>query len=701
MIRSNSIRSAALCTAIAASIFLVPALAHAESLSASLSSGNIVNLWEFARSLINWGLVAFLIFVAFANTTRLGGDSYTIKKTIPGLITGFILANLSFAICREVINVADSLALTAGSIAQQATGATIFDFMFKVGWTPGVTALLGLILSVALFTSGFGIVIGFLLMITIMLLPLIIIVILGLMFIIRNYVITLLVVVSPLAFIAMGTSFTNKWFSRWWGQFTLWVFMKPIAFGLLSLGAIAMKAGVPNTAVGYIVGLASMAAAITVPWKSGGWINQAVQSWGGRGLGLARSATLSQANKLAESNSRFAGAGAAVSGLLSAPTAFKLARKKQEDKAEEASVRNAAGLLKNTSRDSKQYAKLQHSLEDKRIGELRDDYKGKSSEELGKLMDNAKTPLEFSALQQELADRGHLGRVYGSMQNGPASLDPETVKRWEIEKQGGTVNANNEIEGDLALRMGARIDDAHKKNGVTQYGFRQKYNSKTGKTELLTNAKSAETAAGMYETDPWTIPKSLTSKGVISEYVVTDSAGRPVTGPDGKPVKKKKLFGAVPKAIADGVIDQEVILNNRGFDRSGLKAIHDNWNDGLETQLDADFNSYLAVRRTDEEKRLREVNPQITDTELTNQLDATAASAKRNFEAFKDRVRPDGSLQAARARYPELRSNRGSRPARAPRATQTAPTPEPAAAQGPAIITPEPRGNVRSRTVFS
>lgn len=639
--------------------------AVAASVSQSIQEPTNVNLWRFFRSLINWGLVAFLIFIAFANVTRLNIDTYSIKKTLPNAVIGFIGAQLSLPISVLVINLADSLSKTATDLALQATGVEVWDSLFGSDWTIGITALIGFVLAIGSFSVGVGILIGILIVLVVLAFPAIIMEILNLMFIIRGFVIQLLVAISPLAFIALATPFSAKYFSKWWGQFATWVFMKPIGFGLLSLGAIIVHAGVPNEGVAFIAGLAAMVAAITIPWRAGGWINAGVARIGKSLAGGARSGALGWATKTAEGGGRFAGVGAGLAGALSLPETVQLARKKKAEKAAEAGIRYAAGQLGEKN--------LQKGLENKRIAELSGDMKDLSTEELSKRFDDAKDPMVVAALMRTLAERSQLGRAYASMKNGPKDKDPEALKRWEVERLGGSIKKAvgkdgkeyEYIDGEFATRIGAQIDDLHKKNGVTQHGFRQMYDKNSGKTKLLGNKENEKIAAAMYQTDPYTIPRSLTEKGVIVDYKHTDGT------------TKKKLFGAVPKAIADGVIDEDTILNSRGFDKGGIKAIRENWGEGLELKLEEDFRESLADQLRDKrveelkatnaqgaledddvyQERLKDIAEQDREAfraEANKGLESSYDNIRRaraNLNAFKARIQPDGSKAAALEEY--------------------------------------------------
>ncbi|MBI4032760.1 hypothetical protein HY374_03580 [Candidatus Berkelbacteria bacterium] len=254
---------------------------------------NNVQLWEFFRSLVNWVLVAALIGVAFANVFRLNIDSYAIKKILPNLLIGFVLANFSLLITRSILEVAESLTRTADYITVQSTGKSLGEAFFGtfsgILDVKNVAAVIAGLAGAAIFGGGFGLIIGLLGIGLILIFPIIAQIALFAIFIVRNYVLQFLVALSPLAFIAMATPMTQPLFKQWWKQFATWTFMKPIGLLLLSLGALIVSSGVGGYFVSYVVALVVMFFAVTIPFKAGGIINATVgKVTGGLGSMFAR-----------------------------------------------------------------------------------------------------------------------------------------------------------------------------------------------------------------------------------------------------------------------------------------------------------------------------------------------------------------------------------------------------------------------------
>ena len=167
------------------------------------TADNIEQVWTSVRNIVNVIIIAALIFIAFANILRINLNNYAIKKFLPALIFGVIAANFSYFICRfmiDVANVAMNL-LIEGATAGEHVGpdkigvAGAFDFtMIKIDpnnlWKTFIYVL-------AEFAGA------------------VVICILAFLFIIRNYVIMFMVVLSPLAFMATVLPETKSLFKSW------------------------------------------------------------------------------------------------------------------------------------------------------------------------------------------------------------------------------------------------------------------------------------------------------------------------------------------------------------------------------------------------------------------------------------------------------------------------------------------------------
>lgn len=246
---------------------LTPAfgLTHAQDLHTDLSPGPssqpwIFNIWKVSLSLANVIVVIMLLFVAIVNIFHLSYDTYAIKKSLPLLIVGIIMANFSLLICRMIVDAAQVLTNTfAGNMKE-----VINNYLCAVAFgssgsaTPQFMDILGKAFSLIVIIF-FGIAI------------LIAILILSFLLWIRKTVIFLLVAVAPVAFILYAFPPTQSLFKTWWDWFLKWTFMGPI---IMFLVWVASQIGANNcvnfnvSALFAVCGVTYLAA--IVPFKMGG-----------------------------------------------------------------------------------------------------------------------------------------------------------------------------------------------------------------------------------------------------------------------------------------------------------------------------------------------------------------------------------------------------------------------------------------------
>lgn len=230
----------------------------------------IVQVWKVMLGFVDFIVVGGLILAAFANIFRLPLKNYQIKEILPGLIIGIFLANLSFFIMRLFIESSTILAQGVGIFASSYLGPAnaIGDdkavhylflhaamelgkslFLVPQDWsalaTITGTAVVGGITAVTVFalpfltgtTAALGILaVGSFLIVV--LIPLVLFFILVFLLYIRNFVLILLFILSPLAFFALGfPPFRGLW-QKWWGTFWKWLLMEVAAFAVIAITAI-------------------------------------------------------------------------------------------------------------------------------------------------------------------------------------------------------------------------------------------------------------------------------------------------------------------------------------------------------------------------------------------------------------------------------------------------------------------------------
>lgn len=176
--------------------------------------------WPVVRDLCNMFFILILLVIAFATILRL--ENYSVKKLLPKLIIMAVLINFSKTICGLLIDFSQVIMLT---------------FMHSLGHAEGnLYQALGLS---KLFTfSDYNLAkedVTFLSLIISLILGLILLIISGIVITIftvilffRMVALWILIILSPLAFIASVLPSTSKYFSQWLSQFTNYLIVGPV-----------------------------------------------------------------------------------------------------------------------------------------------------------------------------------------------------------------------------------------------------------------------------------------------------------------------------------------------------------------------------------------------------------------------------------------------------------------------------------------
>ncbi|MBM2820819.1 MAG: hypothetical protein HW405_579 [Candidatus Berkelbacteria bacterium] len=252
--------------------------AHAASgtlspLTDALSAGTsqwpwVIESWKWCIGLMDLFLVVILMFIGIVNILHLQYDTYNVKKALPLIIIGVILANFSLLIVRMLLDASNIL---TRSFMDQDPGTLVKDLITAANVATNKT-------NGAIEWSSVG---GLLIAVLFSIFAIAAFLILGFMFYARYASIILLAVVAPLAFIAMAFPPTQSIFKQWWSWTTKMVFMKPIAMFLLFF---AWKVKSSSAAIGdltaWMIIIFLVYMAILIPWKLGGAISS---FWGGVG----------------------------------------------------------------------------------------------------------------------------------------------------------------------------------------------------------------------------------------------------------------------------------------------------------------------------------------------------------------------------------------------------------------------------------
>ncbi len=211
------------------------------------TSGPMYQMWKVILGIANiLFIIAFLILI-YAQVS--GGllTNYTIKKTLPRIIIAAVLVNVSYWVCAVAVDVSNILGASVYDLMQgilQRLGAANSSGnhidMSSVNWSNvtavalGGGATIGGITLIAA-TGGGAAALGFMIIAALMPALFAVFVAVGVLAA-RQALITIFVVISPLAFVAYLLPNTEEWFTRWRKLFVSMLLMFP-AFSVIFSGA--------------------------------------------------------------------------------------------------------------------------------------------------------------------------------------------------------------------------------------------------------------------------------------------------------------------------------------------------------------------------------------------------------------------------------------------------------------------------------
>ena len=214
-----------------------PLLRVHESILTGLSSSSnspMYQAWSFFRNVANIMFVIAMLFVIFSQITGFGIDNYGIKKILPKLIVTAIIVNFSYIICGIFVDLSNIIGEGIKNILESVAGSTttateklgdnvvgvintLIGALAAVGVAAGGLTIAGAAISNAVVSGslltvifpilafvGSALMAGFFAMLM-----------LGL----RQALIIIMIVISPVAFVLYAIPNTNGLFKKWFQLF--------------------------------------------------------------------------------------------------------------------------------------------------------------------------------------------------------------------------------------------------------------------------------------------------------------------------------------------------------------------------------------------------------------------------------------------------------------------------------------------------
>ena len=263
------------------------------------SGGEVQAAWGIMRNIANGAFIIMFLAIIISQLTGFGISNYGIKKMLPRLIIAAILVNLSIYICQIAVDLSNILGYglraglggigdgisAANSVLKSGQGGETWGGIALTVLAGATAAVLALAVLIGALVSG-----------------LVVMVTIAALLIARKALIVILIVISPLAFVAFLLPNTEKFFSKWRSTFVGLLMVFPIVGLLFGGGILAgsiVKAGATDAdnmvmqIVGELIKVLPLIAVWSVLKKAidvAGAIGQHINNAGGRLGGLGGSA---------------------------------------------------------------------------------------------------------------------------------------------------------------------------------------------------------------------------------------------------------------------------------------------------------------------------------------------------------------------------------------------------------------------------
>jgi hypothetical protein len=218
--------------------------------------------WSIMRNFANVAFVIAFLIVIYSQITGVGVSNYGIKKLLPRIIVAAILVNVSYWICAIAVDLSNILGSSLYGLLEGASNRLFIEGKAYIGsggggiWDALTVGILGVAATVAILYAGLSV------LLPILLAALVAIIVAVVALTLRQALIIILIVISPLAFVAYLLPNTESWFKKWRGLLQTLLLMYPIIAVIFGGSALASK--IIMASAGDNVVLQVMGAGVTI-----------------------------------------------------------------------------------------------------------------------------------------------------------------------------------------------------------------------------------------------------------------------------------------------------------------------------------------------------------------------------------------------------------------------------------------------------
>ena len=240
------------------------------ALQTDTTDNPIYEIWEMVRDLANVCFIIAFLIIVYSQVSNFGISNYGIKAMLPRLIIAAILVNASYWIVGLAIDVSNLLGMNLQEMFKTVReGLTGYDQLGdELSWVNVTSTVLaggGAITAAIVVNGGIGASLTMLIpmLVGVLLAAVVAMVILAA----RQAIITLCIIIAPLAFVAYVLPSTQKYFDKWKDLFLTMLLMFPIVsfiMGAAQLAGYAIIANAGDSLLQIILGMAVQVAPIAI-----------------------------------------------------------------------------------------------------------------------------------------------------------------------------------------------------------------------------------------------------------------------------------------------------------------------------------------------------------------------------------------------------------------------------------------------------
>jgi len=222
--------------------------------------------WSYMRTFANIAFIIGFLVIIYSQISNFGLSNYNIKKMLPRIVIAAVLVNISYWICAAAVDISNILGYSVQDLFMMIRNSLVGDegnSWNVISWESmssliisggsvvggvGIAGFLGITTATTIIAGPAGVAGLIALLLPLLLSVLFVVLMTFLILAARQAIITILIIIAPLAFVAFLLPNTEKWFEKWRSTLFTLLLLFP-AFSLVFGGSqLAAAAIIQNAA---------------------------------------------------------------------------------------------------------------------------------------------------------------------------------------------------------------------------------------------------------------------------------------------------------------------------------------------------------------------------------------------------------------------------------------------------------------------